>query len=338
MAERGHQKLEVEVEGTGFEETAKKSARLDDVQGKLTKQIERAGEVFDKTGEAVDKAGEAVGKAGKVVEKVEEVFDKAGQTVDKFSEGVDKLGDAVRSTRRFMGDLVDFASEVAGVVRDVTAGVAGMVLTVRGLSKAMRATKVAWRVLPSAMMIVRSGRRIISILKQEIAMRLRLVEVMKIQGKAQDELLRTQLSQQQRLQDVAGRRRIGGFESVEAAHWAQAMATRAKEQFTRLSPEAIDVAFGTFGDIEGLTQRQLTDMAILAQEDKLQDLDTDWSRNVLKRYLENKQRRQRETIEKFARVETRLGAGMGRGEYRTGQPTVRAQRAAMEIQAGAGAG
>ncbi len=112
------------------------------------------------------------------------------------------------------------------------------------------------------------------------------------------------------------------------------MAARAQETFRQLRPEDINLALGMFGDL-GFTQRELTSLAILAQQGRLQP-DPQWSRRTLQAYGRRQLQRNRERIARFAQRETIQGAGLGWPEFLTGEPTERAQRVLMELLTPAG--
>lgn len=87
--------------------------------------------------------------------------------------------------------------------------------------------------------------------------------------RAHDELAATQAAQRMTLETISGWREFGGFEAADTSRYVQARAANAAMQFTQLLPEDINLAFGTFGDIEGFSHRDLVELAILAHLHKL---------------------------------------------------------------------
>ncbi len=146
--------------------------------------------------------------------------------------------------------------------------------------------------------IIAGLREIGKVLRDEIAARLRLTEVIREQSRAREKEVNEQLRQKEAVERVAGRRRIGGFATAEIATEVQVRATTAQKQFTQLRPGDINQAFDTFGDVEGLSQQDLIDLSIIAGFGEL-EMDPRRSRKALKQRADKLLKRFRGRIDIF---------------------------------------
>lgn len=342
----------------GFDKAAKKVAGVERQVTKTANAVRQVWVGFGAVGKTVAKLTQATGELARsavnpqkrLADGLEKVRERAGALVGQFrqtNKEATKVGEGFDDTAQKADNL----SESIGQVKEQTEGVsqasqeggagwggwaAQLAVGVAKLGMALRAASRAFKMLPVAGAVVHGILSIRSALKAEIAERLRLIEVMKIQGRVLDELRDKQLDQKATLEQIASRRGVGGFENEDVARRVQVGAARAKAQYPQLSEANINRAFGTFGDVPGLSQEQLTR---LAEADYFTKLKVDIGvrsydslrRQAMVRNLTPLEARGE--FAKFERTETVQGPGLGRGEFRTGQPTEAAQRALEELRA-----
>ncbi len=270
-------------------------------------------------------------------------FDRTAKDVDKVTEAEAKLKEETKQlveSQKQVAEATLQATEAqekyTGSLREAGAGLAKIVLSAGGVSFAFRRlgrVLLAGRAIKAT---VYGITQIILLLKEEIQWRERIVQVMKRQARAQDDLSQKRQGSRAMLAEIAGRRAFGGFESPTVEREVQAKKEAAAAQYTRLSVESLNLAFGTYGDIEGLTRQQLTRAAMLAQFDELHP-DDQRSKAAKKRYLERRLKQFSERFETYERTETLAGFGHGRKEFRPAGGTERAQEIWKQLQAGAGA-
>lgn len=137
---------------------------------------------------------------------------------------------------------------------------------------------------------------------REIKERKRISEIHKARGRADDARWVKQLAQRQTLQDIAGWRDIGGFETSHVARKVQARAANAAMRYPSLLPEEINLAFGIFGDLDGISYDELVHLAIAAHLEEL-EIDGMPPLGVLKARVRILQGRNRERIYTSYRLE-----------------------------------
>ena len=282
-----------------------------------------------------------------------EGFDKAAADQDKMAASQQKLTDRVKefssATKEVSSDAADTASNMermAGSVGRFVAEIAKIALVVGGLRAARkgaggfrRALDGAGRAMaflvkngqlvgPLLAVIFTSSRSILRTLREEVKERARNLELIKSQARLQDAAEQKQLGQKAALERVAGGRRIGGFADAATASGVQARAAQAAAQFTQLGAGDINAVFGTFGDVEGLSQRDLVDLAIAAGQGRLGGVSGRESRQGLATKARRILRQNRASIDTFRRRESQQGEGLGDAAFRPGV-TERAQRAAF---------
>lgn len=304
----GKQKFTSEVVVEGADQAAKDFAKVVAAQAKLADETERTARAYD---EAAENALELAAS--------ERILEQQARSLQDETEG---LSGRFRKAERRWRDAGGAASSIAW-------GLAKVVV-------AIRSTVAALRLLPAIGAVVQGGMAIVQVLRDEIAARERLAEVIKLQSRAHDELRTGQIQQQETLERRAGQRSVGGFDT-DTARRVQAAAAGAQKQFTQLQPQDIDAAFGIFGDIEGLSQKDLTDLAIIAGFGELK-VDLKRSRAALKARADTLLRRFRESgrITTFAQRETVQGEGVGAAEFRPAGPTERAQEVAEQAATAGG--
>ncbi len=256
-----------------------------------------------------------------------EGFEKVASKIDRVTEAEGRLAQQTEES----GKVSETVAKQRRKLDDALGTVGSITVVFTKLALVIRKTFFALRLFASIGAILSAMRAIRQAVKEEIAERERLIAVMKIQGAVQDELKNRAQKQKDVLERIAGRRREGGFGTADIARGVQAGAARAAEQFTQLEPQDINLAFGTFGDIEGLSQKNLTDLAAVASFGQLKP-EEGMDPAALKRYADYLLKRFRERIDKFARVETVQGQGLGRPEFAPAGPTEQAQAAAEEMR------
>lgn len=299
MAGEDTQDLRLRARAEGFEDAAKKVGNLTDAEALLEKQTKKVGEA-----------------AAKVAGQIDELAD-ARERLDEQTDGLDQ------SSKRGEKSWKD------------TAGVVGLVATaLLKLGSALRSTIFLLKLFAAVGAVLKGMAAIRRSIKDDIKERLRLIEVMKIQGKVADDLQQRTLSQKDAIERIAAGRRQGGFKTPDAARAAQVGARRAQEQFTALTDTEVNQVFGTFGDL-GFSQEELTNLSFINRSGK-RDVGTDQTDAMLKLLGRRRLRQFQGQVDTDARVETLQGQGTGRGAFRDGQPTERAQRVLKELQAPAG--
>lgn len=243
--------------------------------------------------------------------------DLAAKQLQKVAAATEELGEVTKEANRVASEAGEERSTSALTNASAASAAGFMAVAIGKIALAVRATVKAFRLLPSAGAVVASILSIVAVLKDEVAERLRLVRVMKLQGEAQDELQGKQRDQRQSLEGVSDQRRFGGFDA-DISRRVQAQAINARQEFSQLSEENVNAVFGTFGGL-GLSQRDLTDLAILQQSGQL-DFEPGQFRsgrsatNFAQRNL--RRGRARGTIDTFAGRESVQGQGLGRAEFR----------------------
>lgn len=308
MSERT-EKLSVEVEVRGHDAAAKDVETLKRETAELTEGIKEEEKALTSVTEQTKEYG---GVIGKLREKVSGAVGQVREMAGKASVASDAL------------------NELSGWAAHVAFGVTSVMTAIRATSFAIR------RLLPGVSALTHAGTAMVGTLRDEVKERLRLIEVMKIQSQASDELKNKQLSQKDRIERISDRRRVGGF-TADAARLAQVQAARAKEQFGYLDDAGIERVVGTFGDV-GLSQENLTNLAIIESFGGLDDVDVTKvrSKERIRRIGARTIKRFPEEIAKIAQRETVQGVGLGRAAYRTGQPTEAMQQALAEMQGAEG--
>ena len=299
MAGKDTQDLILRAKAEGFDQTAKKIGELTKAEAKLEKQTERIGKASKKAAGQVRELAEAQERLG-------EQTDLAGASSKRSEHGWRKT------------------TSVIGLVAGALLKLVNILRTAVLLLKALAAVGAVLKAMGAVTQAIRD----------DVKERLRLIEVMKIQGKVADALQRRTLDQKDAIERIAAGRRQGGFKTPDAARAAQVGARRAQEQFTTLSDADVNQVFGMFGDL-GFSQDELTNLAFINRAGKL-NVDPDLPDAVLKRLGRRRLRRFQGQVDTSARVETLQGQGTGRGEFRDGQPTERAQRILGELRSPAG--
>ena len=278
------QDLKLRARAEGFEAAAKKVGELTDAEALLEKQTKQVGEA-----------------AAKVAGQIDEMAD-ARDRLDEQTDGLDQ------SSKRGEKSWKD------------TAGVLGLVsAALLKLGTALRSTIFLLKLFAAVGAVLKGMAAVRQALRDDIEERLRLIEVMKIQGKAADELQQRTLSQKDTIERIASGRRQGGFKTPDAARAAQVGARRAREQFSQLTEADVNQAFGLFAD-QGFSQDELTNLAIIESFGEL-NVGADLPEAVQKRLARRRLRRLQGRVDTFASRETLQGQGRGRGEFRDGQPT-----------------
>lgn len=297
MAEKGQQDLKLTAKAEGFDETAKKVDKVAESQGKLTDRVKEYSSA------------------------AKEVSSDAADT----ASNVERMGGAIG---RALTEFVKIAIVVKGL-RAARDGAKGFRRAIQAAGSAFGFLVKNGRLMgPLLAVIFASGRSILQTLRDEVKERARILELTKTQASLQDAAEQKQLGEKASLERAAGQRRIGGFADAATASGVQAQAARAKQQFAQLEEGDIGAAFGTFGDVAGLSQKDLTDLAILASQDKLDDVNRNQSRKGLLSDAKGRIRRGREGIDTFRRRESQQGEGLGDVAFRPGV-TERGQRVAF---------
>lgn len=194
------QDLRLQAKAEGFEAAAKKVGELTDAEALLEKQTKQVGEA-----------------AAKVAGQIDEMAD-ARDRLDEQSDGLDQ------SSKRGEKSWRD------------TAGVIGFVATaLLKLGTVLRSTIFLLKAFAAVGAVLKGMAAIRQAIRDDFEERLRLIEVMKIQGQVADALQKRTLNQKDTLERIAGTRRQGGFKTPDAARAAQVGARRAQEQFSQLT-------------------------------------------------------------------------------------------------------
>lgn len=204
--------------------------------------------------------------------------EETAKKVDKIADAENNLTDALNEHTEAIRGVAEQEQHHAEVVRNVAdqeerrAG--GLTkLAARGikLATAYQAIATAIRLIPGVNLLIGASAEIISIVREETRWRLALAKAIREQGRALDELQQKQSQRRVSVENIASRRREGGFENADASRRAGALAGRVREQFEQISEADANLAAALLGDAPGVTQAQVTDLAFLAKQGRLQD-------------------------------------------------------------------
>lgn len=256
-------------------------------------------------------------------EKGAKSIDKVVETQKRLTESTEGLAKATDLLAGSTGDLAESSKKLssqrtANRVEGYTRKVGALASVVVKVAVALGMVRNVLRRFPAMLALEVGIIRTISLLKQEVAERLRLIDVMRTQGRVHEELEMTRRRQRATMEDIAYRRGFGGFDP-DTSRRVQGQAENARKEFNQLGEGSVNQAMGMFGGI-GLAQRDLTDLAIGAQLGMLDKAHParlrteDRARRLSARLLQRI--RGSAGFKSYVRTESIQGHGRGRAAFR----------------------
>lgn len=193
--------------------------------------------------------------------------DRAAKEVEKLSRATEDLGKATEEATLATTRATEEQGRSALSSSSAATGAGNVAVAIAKIAIAVRSVVKAMGLLPAAAAVVQGSILIVRQLREEISERLRLAEVIERQGRALDELKNKQRSEKQALENVSDRRGFAGFDAATSTR-VVGQAQRARATFSQLTEQDTTTALGLFGGL-GLSQRDLTDLAIAASAGKI---------------------------------------------------------------------
>ena len=284
----GTQKLTVEAQAKGFDKTAAEVSKVAEAEERLEGQTTGAAKATDAASEAAQKLNAS---ESDYVEILRQVNPALGNLADSLLKGGRVAGDLASQNINLagaFGKATEAIKNNAGALKLIGAGGA-VVLGIYAITQAVKAMREEHE---------------------------RATEAIKRHREALNELKQEEADQKQTIEDIADRRRRGGFGADEAQQAVQTAEAIGK-QFEALKPENINQVVAMLGDLN-LSREQMTQAAVLQQLGQLQ-LDPGMSAETMRRYFDVALRRNAEQVETFLTRERTQGQGFGLGGERASE-------------------